>query len=56
MVQGFAKNLLARRWVDVIGSDITASDAHAASLAALRVASYPRGVDGRDVMWSCSDR
>jgi hypothetical protein len=43
MVQGFAKNLLARRWIDVIGFDITASDAHAAALVALGVASYPKG-------------
>jgi len=43
MVQGFTKNLLARRWIDVIGFDITSSDAHAASLAALWVTSYPKG-------------
>jgi hypothetical protein len=48
MVRGFAKNLLARRWVGVVGFDNAASDADVSWLAVLRVASYLRGVDGRD--------
>jgi hypothetical protein len=50
MVDAFTKNLLARRWADVLGFDNTASDANASSLAALPLVSYARVVDGRDGM------
>jgi len=46
MVHGFAKNLLARRWVGVVGFYNAASDADASWLAVLPVVSYLRGVDG----------
>ena len=48
MVRGFAKNLLARRWVDVVGFDSAVSGADASWLAALQVVNHLRVVDGRD--------
>jgi hypothetical protein len=50
MVHSFAKNLLARRQVGVVGFDNAVSDADASWLAALRVVNYLRVVDGRDGM------
>jgi hypothetical protein len=50
MARGFAKNLLARWGVDVVGFDNAASDAEVPQLAALRVANHLRVVDGRDGM------
>jgi hypothetical protein len=51
MVRGFAKNLLARQWVDVVGFEHAVSDAADVScLVGLRVVSHLRGVDGRDEM------
>jgi hypothetical protein len=50
MVRGFAKILLARRWVDVVGFDNAVSGADASWLAALRGVSHLRVVDGRDGM------
>ena len=50
MVRSFAKNLLARRWVGVLGFDNGVRDADASWLAALRVVNHLRVVDGRDSM------